>query len=136
MLSVVPSAPRTTSTAFDANTTYLDHRQPNFLKDSFGDVFLNALNSLGIESSCLARQLGQQTILLLISDLFLKEDLLRLGQHDADQCLDRLPAQIRGGRVEKVLVDVGEHAGRSLERVVCSLESRLLGSQLVCCMAG
>lgn len=38
--------------------------------------------------------------------------------------------------MQEVLVYVGEHAGRSLERVVRSLEPRLLGARLQCSVAG
>jgi hypothetical protein len=38
--------------------------------------------------------------------------------------------------VEEVFVDVGEHAGRCLEVVVCGLETGIVGAILVCGMAG
>jgi len=60
---------------------------------------LNTFNGLRVERCCLARQFCEEADLLLVRDLFLKENFLRLGQHDGDEGLDRLSAQVGRGRM-------------------------------------
>lgn len=115
---------------------YLNHQQPHFLEYSLGDVFLDALNGLTVESAGLARKLRQQGDFLLVCDLLLEEYLLCLSQGYAYQSFDSVSAQIDGGSMEEILVDVGEHAGGGLEGVVGGLETGFFGPRLGRGMAG
>ena len=53
-----------------------------------------------------------------------------------DKALDGVSAEVDGWRMEKVLVNVCEHAGGGLKGMVGCLETGLLGSGLVGRMAG
>lgn len=116
--------------------TYLNHQQPDLFKNGLSDVFLDALNRTTVQRASLASQLCQQRHLFLVCDLLFEKDLLRLCQHDGNERLDGIAAEIDRWCVQKVLVDVGEHACRGLERVICGLEAGFFGPGLVGGMAG
>lgn len=114
---------------------YLNKCHPNLFENGPCNVFLDTLKRLTVEVTSLRCELGQQANLLFIGNLFLHEDLLRLSKHNVDKTLDSLPAQVGGGCVKKVLVDISKHASGRLEVVVGGLEGRLLGSVLEGSMA-
>ena len=115
---------------------YLNKGQPSLFKDTLGDVFLDTLQRLTVEVSSLRSKLCQKPNLLLVSNLLLQEYLLCLREHNVDQALDCISAEVRGRRMEEVFVNVRKHARRGLEGVVGSLEGRVVGSVLEGSMAG
>lgn len=109
---------------------YLHKKVPDFVEYDPVHVVLRPLQCLGIQVRCLARNLGEYPNLLLIHHLLLQEHFRSLGEHDLNQGLDGVAAQVGRWRVEEVLVDVGEHAGGCLEGVVGHLQPGILGAVL------
>jgi hypothetical protein len=116
--------------------TYLGHEQPDSFKYSLLTVLLYAFKSLTIEIRRLTGKLSQQSHLLSIRYLLFQEHFLSLREHQCYQCFDNFSAQVCRWRVQKVLIDICEHASRSLEAVVCGLETRVFMPILVRGMAG
>ena len=108
---------------WSVSPTYLHKQHPNFLKDGLVHVLLDALESLGVQICCLARELGKQCNLLLIANLLLEKYLLRLSQRNANQGLDSVSAKVGGWRMQEILIYIGEHASGGLEGMVGGLEA-------------
>lgn len=77
-----------------------------------------------------------QGITFTIGDCLFEKNLLSLGYHQRGQGLDAVPAQVCRGSVQEILVDIGKHAGRSLEIAVCSFEGYGIMAGLLCGMTG
>lgn len=114
-------------------TSHVDDADPVTIDDTFAEELLDLLAELSVHVSSLDRESGDhaftagRSLLLLLAlgfvdDLFDKH-LLCLGEHDTHQKLDDFLAEVRTWRVEEVLIDVDENAGRGPGVVVSALEA-------------
>ena len=75
-------------------------------------------------------QLGYEYRRLLLRDALLEENLVTLSKDNANEEFDYVPAEVGGGGVEEVLVDVGEHSATCPEVVVGPFETFRIGPVL------
>lgn len=112
--------------------TCLYERHPIAVKDALAQKVFDLLGEGGVHGGGLRGDLCDEGVRLLLLDAFLEKDLCGLCEDEADEELDDVAAEVGGGGVEKVLVDVGEHAGAGAEVVEGELEAVWIGAVLCC----
>ena len=108
----------------------MDHGYPIPVEDTFPHELLDLLGEPCVHECRLRSNLRDQSVPLLLVCAFLEEHLGRLREDDADEELDDLAAEIRGGGMQEVLIDVREHARTCAEVVKCPLETLWVGTVL------
>ena len=114
---------------------HLSNLYPKFVEYTLLGILLYSFHGLSIKIAGLTSKLSEKPDFLAVCYLLLEEDFLALSQHDGDQGLYSVTAQVGRGSMQEILIDVGEHAGCRLEGVIGRLEACILETVLVCGVA-
>lgn len=101
----------------------LEECDPVTVEDTFAHEFFDFLGEGIVHGCALRSDLGYEPTALLLINAFLEEDLSRLCKDDVHEELDDIAAEVCGGCVEEVLVDIVEHACARSEVVERALEA-------------
>ena len=114
----------------EGSRTCLYERDPVAIKDALSHEILDLFREGRVHERGLRRDLCDERIGLFLLDALFEKDFGCLGEDEADEELDDLATEVGGGCMEKVFVDVGEHASAGAKVVKGELETVWIGPVL------